>query len=557
MLIQGTLFPETSLNAPSNTTPARIDSEKRRGCVYTSAEAVRFMLDLAGYSPQARLYKISIMEPCFGGGSFLLEIVERLMMSCRCHGVHDYPALATCIRAVELDGDSYSKTKALVGNLLARHSIDDQTAHFLMEHWLHQGDFLLTDFREKFDVVVGNPPYVRLENMQKEQCRLYKARFVTWTDRADMYIPFYEKGLGLLKRQGKLVYICSNRWMKNQYGRKLRQHIIDNYAMLQVIDISSPDLFDKKVTAYPSITLIGKERKTDNHVLYNNHAGSCRELGEKVHGGYHVKLCPCGNPHDTPWIWEREEEAEWSRRLQKKFPLLEDTGCKVGIGVATGADKVYIGLAREIPVENERLLPIAMSRDIDNGSLSWRGMHVVNPYDDNGRLVSLEDYPLLAAYLQKHRQALSERHCARKAPDAWYKTIDKINVSLVKLCKILIPDIKGELMPVVDEGRLYPHHNLYYVLPGPWDTYVLRAFLLSDFCQAQLMRCCTMMNGGALRCQAQYIRQIRLPRYESLTIEQREELERAGIAGEREECSRLVQKLVQEHLIEHHEQIQG
>lgn len=544
MYIQRELFPESP--GPKGTgTVSSASTNKQAGVVYTGAEAVNFMLDLIGYRENEPLFERSILEPSFGGGSFLLEIIRRLLQSCRKSGFVNYPALESCIRAVELDEATYADTRLKVSRLLAQSGVPAAIGGRLVEKWLVQGDFLLWAHSGSFDFVIGNPPYVRQEQIAADCCKLYRERFRTWSDRADIYVPFYEKGLQHLADGGKLLFICSNRWMKNRYGKRLRQFVTKNYSIDYVIDVSSPDLFDRKVTAYPSITLISRKIQRDSKVQYGSYAGPSKGIRSVLDSCYEVEWDTRRMPADAVWIWESTKDAAFYSEIQTCFPVLEDTGCKVGIGVATGADKIFIDHVDRLPVERDRILPLAMSGDIQQNILSWGGMGVINPFDPKGTLIRLEDYPALSAYLHQHRKELENRHCARKNPATWYRTIDKIYEHLAMLPKILVPDIKGELTPVIDHGGLYPHHNLYYILPGPWNIHALRAILMSDFCQNQIKRCCTIMNGGALRCQAQYLRKLHIPRFDDIPPDFRTMLSAAGASGNKDECSQLVRTFTQ------------
>jgi hypothetical protein len=201
--------------------------------------------------------------------------------------------------------------------------------------------------------------------------------------------------------------------------------------------------------------------------------------------------------------------------LSDRFPLLEDTGTgtRVGIGVATGADQVFIARRRDAAdVEEDRLLPLAMVRDTGSGVLDWHGAHLVNPWDEGGRLVSLAEYPRLKHYFEGHGDALRKRFTARQQPERWYKTIDKVDARLTGKPKLLFPDMKLTIHPVLDEGGLYPHHNLYYIVSDAWDMRVLGGLLLSKVAEAFVSAYAVRMQGGTLRFQAQYLRKIRVPR---------------------------------------------
>ena len=92
---------------------------------------------------------------------------------------------------------------------------------------------------------------------------------------------------------------------------------------------------------------------------------------------------------------ESSDQLALVRRLERDFPLIEEVGCKIGIGVATGADQAFIGTYDELDVEPDRKLPLAMTRDIITGTVKWRGLGVVNPFADEGGLVDLAKFPKL------------------------------------------------------------------------------------------------------------------------------------------------------------------
>jgi hypothetical protein len=179
------------------------------------------------------------------------------------------------------------------------------------------------------------------------------------------------------------------------------------------------------------------------------------------------------------------------RRLEKHYPTLEQAACKVGIGVATGADKAFIGNFAELDVESDRKLPLVMTRDILSGEVHWRGQGVINPFRDDGRLVDLRHYPRLRRYLEARRDMIAGRHCAKKTPSNWYRTIDRITPSIAEKQKLLIPDIKGQAHIVFEHGRLYPHHNLYYVTSEAWELRALQAVLLSSVARLFVAACST------------------------------------------------------------------
>ena len=231
------------------------------------------------------------------------------------------------------------------------------------------------------------------------------------------------------------------------------------------------------------------------------------------------------------------------RRLEGRFPTLEEVGCKVGIGVATGADKAFIGDFAALDVEPDRKLPLVTTKDILTGEVQWRGQGVINPFAESGGLVDLAKYPRLRRYLEARREVIARRHCAQKAPDNWYRTLDRITPSLATKPKLLIPDIKGEAHIVFEGGELYPHHNLYYVTSDDWDLRALQAVLLSAVTRLFVATYSTKMRGGFLRFQAQYLRRIRLPRWAEVAETLHCELAEAASKRDIPACNRAVSKL--------------
>lgn len=237
---------------------------------------------------------------------------------------------------------------------------------------------------------------------------------------------------------------------------------------------------------------------------------------------------------------EATDQLAVVRRLENDFPTLELAGCKVGIGVATGADKVFINRYDDLDVEDDRKLPLAMTKDILDGTVQWRGLGVINPFECDGSLVDLREYPRLAKYLNRHRDVISKRHVATKAPKNWYRTIDRITPSLAYKPKLLIPDIKGTANVVYEDGQLYPHHNLYFITSDEWDLRALQAVLMSGIAYRFVEAYTTKMRGGCLRFQAQYLRRIRIPFWKDVVPSLRKKLVAAAETGNYESTNRLV-----------------
>lgn len=507
-----------------------IPSSEGRGAVFTKSWVVDLLLDLAGYSANENLVDAVAIEPAAGEGAFLISMAQRLINSCR----KQERSIAECSQsliAYELDNNSAEKARLSVTDVLLDMNVPENTARALANNWIRTGDYL-TDAPSlpKANFVIGNPPYVRLENISSTVADCYRALYPTMRGRADLYVAFYEAALRQLKDNGVCAYICADRWMLNQYGAELRCFITKNFSVDVVIEMHNANAFEDEVSAYPAITIIRRKKQEDAVVARigpNVEVTGTTFWSPAGNSDFSVATLDCWFSGSDPWPCGSPERFKLLRRLEKDFLPLEseETKTKVSIGVATGLDEFFITDRHEL-VEKSRLLPLAMASDTFDGRLEWSGHFLVNPWNADG-LVELEEFPLLRSYFSKYEEALRSRHTAEKNPVGWYRTIDRVNFDLIGKDKLYIPDIKNSLNPVLDKGVTYPHHNLYVISSGIWNLEVLGGILLSSIGQFFIECYGVRMRGGYLRFQAQYLRRIRVPHPNSLTVKQRESLVRA------------------------------
>jgi hypothetical protein len=511
--------------------------EAERGEVYTRPEVVTTILDLAGYTTDRPLHTLRLLEPAFGLGDFLCPAVDRLLKSARREGLGPdrLMGLADAVRGVEVYRPAYERTQTRLIEQLVAWGARTEDAASLVRRWLIQDDFLLSPFNGQFDLVLGNPPYVRQERIAESLLAEYRGRFTTIFDRADLYIPFFERGLRLLAPGGRLAYICSNRWLKNRYGGPLRAFVSSGFHLRYYIDMEGTSAFLSDVTAYPAITVFERGGGAVTRAARQpevSGASLARLTSAMIGAGpsadARVEELPRAATGEAPWLLDSSVSLRLLRDLEDGFPTLEEVGCKVGIGVATGADRLFIGPYDALDVEDAHKLPLVMAPDLEGDRLEWRGQGVINPFGADGRLVSLEGSPRFAAWARANKEALSARHCAKRSPTGWYRTIDRITPALQTTPKLLIPDIKGEPTVVYDPGLYYPHHNLYFVLSESWELPALGVVLRSSVAALFIASYSVRMAGGFFRFQAQNLRRVRLPRWESLSEQQRQALREAS-----------------------------
>ena len=477
---------------------------KKHGLVLTKPIVVETMLDRVGYTQHHDLRDIKVIEPAAGDGAFAIQLIQRLYQSSLRFGFSFQKALSN-LTFFELDDEIGFFLKERVESTLKNY------ASIIPENLIRIEDFLLSK-SDKCDLIIGNPPYVRHENIPEEKKEIYRRKFPTFKHRSDLYIGFYDKGLRLLTENGALSFICSNRWLKNQYGESLRKLIQLNYSMEEIIDLEETSPFEEEVIAYPAITTIRNAQKQTkaNYYLVED-ITSLPDINEDFEG---MKTLDVSN-------WKNWFSYALSGKVHEKFlSSIEDQGFNIGIGVATGLDKVFIRTDFKEYVEEELLLPILTSKDLKNNQLQWSGNYILNPFDNQGKLIDLAQFPKAKAYLETHQELLQRRHISKKNPRQWYKTIDRIKPSVKDQDKIILPDISGNTHIFIDRGEFYPHHNLYYITGRDLQKLViLAAILMSDFIKAQLLGLGTTMNGGYPRWQSQNLKKLRIPLIDAMPKE--------------------------------------
>ncbi|TVR50225.1 MAG: modification methylase PaeR7I [Puniceicoccaceae bacterium] len=509
-------------------------SPEARGAVHTRPEVTEFILDAVGWRKKEEdLVSLRLLEPSAGQGDFLVPAADRLLSSTK-PGNMD---VANCIRAVEVNTAALKVCRGRLLDLFARHKWETRTANRILEHWLLHADFLTAPLHADFTHVVGNPPYVRLEHLPKELLRLYRSQWRSLFDRADLYVAFIEKSLGLLRPMGRLGFICADRWMKNRYGGPLREIVGNGFHLHAYVDFTGCPAFFDEVDAYPAVTVIRKSTGTSTRVAFRPEIDpiTLSRLADAIYFEKQhpeVRIISGVTNGSNPWTFDEDGLLSIVRKLESCFPPLEQAGCKVGIGVATGADAVFIGNEEQLDVEAERRLPLVTTRDIRNGAVNWGGKWVLNPFETNGTLVDLGDWPRFRAYLEKNKAAILKRNVARRNPIGWFRTIDRIHPGLTQTPKLLIPDIKGSAHVVYDAGAFYPHHNLYYVTSSDWPLRALQTVLSSRIAQAFVAAYSPRMRGNFLRFQAQYLRRVRLPQWADVQRKVGLDLETAAVSGD-------------------------
>ncbi|WP_444150229.1 Eco57I restriction-modification methylase domain-containing protein [Bifidobacterium bifidum] len=489
------------------------------GVVYTKKWVVDLILDVAGYVPDTGISDKVIIEPSCGCGAFLTVIAGRLADDAIAVG-KGWTSLGNAIRAYDIDSASIETARKAAVEALMTRGCPAIQARELCEQWIVHGDFILDDVPAA-DFIVGNPPYVRAVEIDRTKRSFYVKRLSSVTTGCDLYVSFFDRGLDALKVGGTLCFICADRWLQNKYGTLLRSRMGTDCDLVSLVRMHGVDAFDDEVDAYPAITTIRKGVSAD-HLKFVNCAPEFNEadatavldwlmddepdlVGERFEA-FEIdkptgdRMYPLGN-HDL---------VRFVSQACDRLPKLEEAGVKLGIGIATGCDDVFLTEDDDL-VESDRMVPIFYMRDHRRGN-DDRHRWLVNPWNDDGTLVNLEEYPRLKTYFETNKERLSRRYVAKKNKAAWYRTIDKLTPGLLDRNLLLIPDMAVQPDPILSHGK-YPHHNCYWITSDEWDLEVLGGLLMADTTRRFIDALGVKMRGGTLRFQAQYLRLVHMPEY--------------------------------------------
>ena len=320
------------------------------GDVFTSPDVVCFILDQVGYISDKNLQDISILEPSCGNGEFIYEIAKRLLVSANKFGFNANLSFISNVYAYDIDEEKIEGCRRRVNSLGYQNTSNIQLADFLRIN------------TNKVDIVVGNPPYIRYENIPFDILDYCKSTFSLFHYRSDLYIPFFEKTLSLLKPGGKHGFICSNRWLKSEYGKKLRRHISTFYNLQILVDLEQANAFQEDVLAYPAITVISAENKKEMFLF-----SEAKDISELKSLSFSRKKSPSGED----WTTIFTDVAS-----NKKLLQIERQGFNIGIGVATGADAVFVSDNLVNLVEQDLIIPAIGAKDLRGNRLKWSGKYL-------------------------------------------------------------------------------------------------------------------------------------------------------------------------------------
>ena len=271
-----------------------------------------------------------------------------------------------------------------------------------------------------FDIVIGNPPYVRQEKIKKEKPLLQKQGYEVFTSTADLYVYFYEKGYKILKQKqgGILAYITSNKWMRAKYGEKLRRFLKENTTILKLIDFSGYRVFEQTVDT--CILLFKKEKPPKGHIFKFLEVKSNVESLENYLKNANWQKMEQNKLSNNGWTLGDEKVLSLKEKIERVGRPLKAWNVKIYRGIITGYNEAFIidtetrnRILANCKDEEERkrteeiIKPVLRGRDIERYRYKWAGLWIILAKFGFYKISHL--YPAVVEHLSKYEEQLKNR----------------------------------------------------------------------------------------------------------------------------------------------------
>jgi len=416
---------------------------------------------------------------------------------------------------------------------------------FFKEDWVKTKPFDWDTYFRKivkdeggFDVIIGNPPYVRIQTLPKDHVGFFNENYVSATGNYDIYALFVERGLQLLKPGGVLGFILPHKFFQSAYGQGLRKLISEQKALMEVVNFRDNQIFEEAST-YTCLLFLqkGKDRtfKYSEVAKLENPEKQLQIIRE--HEEYHddrmrVGRIPKKQVTEAPWSFSFGEETALVEKIRNIGLPLEEVTERIFQGLKTSADKIYIleviqrktksvkvhspHLDRDIELEPELLKPLIKGGQMQRYLIKDTQKVVLFPYygvevlDKNYLKESL---PKTWEYLTECRKYLEDREDGKMKGDRWYAYIYPKSLDKFDLPKIITPDMAAFACYCYDSnGQYYFSGGAaggYGILPkNNVDPKYLLALLNSRLLDWFHNRGSTRFRGGYFSYESRFIRNL-------------------------------------------------
>ena len=364
-----------------------------------------------------------------------------------------------------------------------------------------------------FDIVIGNPPYIQLQNNSGELAKLYEdCGYSTFARTGDIYCLFYERGWQLLKEGGYLCYITSNKWMRAGYGDKTRGFFANKTNPMLLIDFAGVKIFES-ATVDTNILLFSKSdnlHKTLCAVTNKQNKDSVNNLSDFVRQQDII----CDFSTSDSWVVLSPIEQSIKKKIEAVGTPLKDWDIQINYGIKTGCNEAFIistekrkEILDNCQTEDERkrtaelIRPILRGRDIKRYGYVENGLFLINTHNGiRGKLprIDINDYPAVKAHLDRYWDKISARADKGDTP---YNLRNCAYLEDFSKPKIMYPNMTKYIPFYYDEKGFY-QNDKSFMITGNFVAY------LTAFLNSSLFKFCFLNNFPELQGGTRELRKI-------------------------------------------------
>jgi len=375
-----------------------------------------------------------------------------------------------------------------------------------------------------FDAVIGNPPYIKIQNLPESIRPVYEGRYQTARERFDIYNLFVEMGYEL--SSGKLGYILPNKFFESNGGEPLREYVTTENSLSKVVDFGKEQVFPGVSTYTCLLFLNGTKSVTPSYTLVNDDPS-------RISGDLDFRDVSVSG--SERWNFLGQNELAITNKVENIGISLQETLDQIFVGIQTSADKAFVlqdchvtddivsGYSRSldatVEVEKEICHPYATGNEISRYQTTKTDQYLIYPYDDEGDLLSESTlstrFPATFEYLDENRTQLESRGGENQQFESWYAHWCPRHPSKFERSKVLIPEIvKGGEASFDPSGELYHSTTVYSPIlqeDSPISDREILAILNSSLIWFYIKNTGTVLRGGYYRYKTDYLEPISIP----------------------------------------------
>ncbi|MBU5315148.1 N-6 DNA methylase [Clostridium bornimense] len=434
-----------------------VKGEKTRGVVYTPE-------DIADYIVMETLRDdeilknpfVKIVDPSCGGGRLIISTYKYLK------------ELFLNNNEVLEKFNIKNIDEHIISNNLYGYDIDDIAIKsliidlFTISGFINRENFKAVDYlfsnEEKFDYILGNPPYVGIKSIDKEYSKKLKEAYKNvYIDKGDLSYCFFHKGIESLNTNGRLTFITSRYFLESPSGEELRKTLKEFCKIYKIIDYYGVRPF-KGIGVDPVIIFLenSKERVYEIDVFKPKKIAKNISVINNLYDENRVKNFKVNSLwlNDKSWILRSEEEMNIINKIENKSFCSLGNICNSYQGIITGCDKSFVvtdGDIEEYSIERELIHPWIKSSDINKYSLKDTKKYII--YGDD--IDNVEKYRGAISFIERNKDKLLNRRETKKGMRQWYHLQWGRNKNIFESKKIVLPYKSSSNRFALDKGSFF------------------------------------------------------------------------------------------------------